>query len=279
MTVVPASAPVAPPGAGLSRLRGIVAGLGGAVVAYSGGVDSTLLAVIATEQLGERAVAVTASSPSLDSDDLQAACTLARRLGLHHRVVATGEVGLEGYARNTLDRCYVCKRVMFRRLAAVARAEGLPHVLHGAQLDDAADFRPGGRAALELGVRAPLAEAQLTKAEVRALAATLGLPNADRPATPCLSSRIPYGERVTVEKLGQVAAAERALRALGFAQVRVRHHGDVARIEVPAAQIERLAGGEVRRAVLEAVRAAGFTHVSVDLQGFRSGSLNEAPDR
>lgn len=263
----------------LARLRRIITDLEGAVVAYSGGVDSTLLALVASEQLGDRALACTAASPSIDAGELAEAEALARRLGIRHRVVRTREVEREGYARNTPERCYVCKRVVFGRLAEVAREEGLPHLVHGAQLDDAADFRPGARAALELSVRAPLAEAQLTKADVRSLARALGLPNADKPAAPCLSSRIPYGERVTVEKLDQIGAAERALRELGFAEVRVRHHGSVARIEVPPAQLERMAQPAIRRAILEALAPLGFAFVAVDLRGLRSGSLNEALGR
>lgn len=260
----------------LARLRGLVAGLGGAVVAYSGGVDSTLLALVAHEQLGERALACTASSPSMDAEELEAAVRLAHALGIRHRVVRTREVEREGYARNTPDRCYVCRRVVFGRLAEVAREEGFPHLLHGAQLDDARDLRPGQRAAAELGVRAPLAEAGLSKADTRALARAYGLPNADKPAAPCLSSRIPYGQRVTVDKLRQVAAAERALRELGFTQLRVRHHGALASIEVPAPELDRLLQPAVRAAAVHRLRTLGFSHVTLDLRGFRSGSLNEA---
>ena len=262
-------------GSRLAQLRLLVAGLGGAVVAYSGGVDSTLLAFVTREQLGDRALACTAASPSMDEGELAHAVELARRLGIRHRVVRTGEVELDGYARNTPDRCYVCKRVVLAQLAAVALDEGLPHLVHGAHLDDGSDFRPGRRAAAELGARAPLAEAGLTKADVRALARALGLPNADKPAAPCLSSRVPYGERVTVEKLRQIGAAERALRGLGFTEVRVRHHGSVARIEVPSDQLEAMVEPATRLAVLQAVSDLGFAYVALDLGGFRSGSLNE----
>jgi len=262
----------------LARLRRIVAGTGGAVVAYSGGVDSTLVAFAAHEQLGDRALACTAASPSMDEDELAEAVALAGRMGLRHQVVRTRETEREDYARNGVDRCYVCRRSVLGRLTSVAREQGLPAVLYGANLDDGADFRPGQRAAAELGVRAPLVEAELTKTEVRALARALGLANAEKPAAPCLSSRIPYGQRVTVEKLRQVASAERALRRLGFGEVRVRHHGSVARIEIAPEGLERAVRPSVRRAILEALAPLGFAYVALDLQGFRSGSLNEVLD-
>ncbi len=259
----------------LGELRRLMAGLGGAVVAYSGGVDSTLLAYVARQELGDCALACTAASPSMAPEDLEGAAAVARWLGIRHRVVTTDEVENQAYLRNTPDRCYVCRRVVFTRLLAVRREEGLGHLVHGAHLDDRADFRPGARAAAELEVRAPLAEAGLSKADVRALARAFGFPNAERPSSPCLSSRIPYGERVTVERLGQVAAAERALRGLGFAEVRVRHHGAVARIEIPTDQLQGMAESSTRLAVVAALTRLGFAYVALDLQGFRSGSLNE----
>ena len=259
----------------LARLRRIVAGAGGAVIAYSGGVDSTLVAFVAHEQLGDRALACTAASPSMDDDELAQAVALAGRMGLRHLVVRTRETEREDYARNGIDRCYVCRRSVLGRLRSVAREQGLATVLYGANLDDGADFRPGQRAAAELGVRAPLVEAELAKTEVRALARALGLENADKPAAPCLSSRIPYGQRVTVEKLRQVGAAERVLRQLGFGEVRVRHHGSVARIEISPEDLERAVRPALRLAILEALAPLGFAYVALDLQGFRSGSLNE----
>jgi uncharacterized protein len=262
-------------GAKLARLRRIVGALRGALVAYSGGVDSTLLAYVVREQLGERALACTATSPSIDDEELAAAVALAGHLGIRHRVVRTQEVEREDYASNTVDRCYVCRLSVFGRLLAVAREEGLETLVYGANLDDGGDFRPGQRAAVELGARAPLAEAELTKADVRALARGFGLPNADKPAGPCLSSRIPYGQRVTLEKLRQIGAAERALRRLGFTDVRVRHHGTVARIEVSPGELERIAQPASRLAILRAFAPLGFAYVALDLLGFRSGSLNE----
>lgn len=247
----------------------------GVLVAYSGGVDSSVLATIARAALGRRALACIAVSPSLAADELTAATALARKIGMRLRTVRTDELEREEYAANTPNRCYVCKGVLFVRLAEVAREEGLASIVYGANVDDAGDYRPGGLAAVDAGVRAPLAEAGLTKADVRALAQAYGLPNWDKPAAPCLATRIPYGQRVTLEKLRQLEAAERLVRDLGFPESRVRHHGDVARVEVPAEQLERAAAPGVREAMVRDLQRLGFHYVALDLQGYRSGSLNE----
>ena len=258
----------------LAAVRGILAGLDGAVVAFSGGVDSTVLAYLAQKALGARALACTAVSPSLPGTELAAARELAARIGIRHRVIETRELELEAYARNDPDRCYVCKGVLFVQLRAVARAEGLGAILYGANIDDAADYRPGGRAAVKAGARAPLAEAGLSKADVRTLARTFGLPNAEKPAAPCLATRIPYGQRVTLEKLRQLEAAEAVVRRFGFRDLRVRHHLDVARLEVPLEQLGLALQPDVREALVRELRALGFRYVTLDLEGFRSGSLN-----
>jgi pyridinium-3,5-biscarboxylic acid mononucleotide sulfurtransferase len=245
------------------------------LVAYSGGVDSSLLAAAAQRALGSRALACIAISPSLADDELLAATSVARSIGIRLRRVETHELDLEDYAKNAPNRCYVCKGVLFERLAAVAREQGIACVVYGENADDSVDYRPGARAAVDAGVRAPLAEAGLTKAEVRALARAYGLPNWQKPAAPCLATRIPYGQRVTVEKLRQLELAERAVRALGFRETRVRHHGEVARVELLPDELARAATPAVREAIVQELQRLGFHYVALDLQGYRSGSLNE----
>lgn len=258
----------------LERLEAILRGLGSAAIGFSGGVDSSFLLAAAVRTPGLRVVAYTAESASLPDGDRADADTLAARLGVPHRRIRTREMDNPGYVANAPDRCYHCKGTLFRALKREADREGLRHVLDGSNADDAGDYRPGRAAAAELGVRSPLAEAGLTKCDIRELSRKWGLPTADKPAAACLSSRIPYGTPISPEVLRRIDHAEQALRGLGFACVRVRVHGEVARIEV-APEFIADAAGPKRAAVVEAVRAAGFRYVSLDLTGYRLGSLNE----
>ena len=259
------------------RLRALIGTLPGAVVAFSGGVDSSLVAAIAAETLGERALAITGVSASLSERERAEARELARGIGIRHEELVTREIERPGYVENSPERCFHCKDELYSLLSEIAQGYGADGraVLDGCNLDDTGDFRPGRRAAQQHGVRSPLIEAGFAKADVRALARQLGLPTWDKPAMACLASRIPYGTSVTVERLRQVAQAEDALRDLGFRELRVRHHDQVARIEVGPDRFRDLLDDATRATVIEAVKAAGFTFVALDLEGFRSGAMNE----
>ncbi|MGI5817108.1 MAG: ATP-dependent sacrificial sulfur transferase LarE [Armatimonadota bacterium] len=262
----------------LERLDRILRECESLLVGFSGGVDSSFLVAAASRALGERVVAATARSPLYAEFELANAREMARALGLRHIVFESNELHVDGFAENPVDRCYHCKISLFGELREIADEEGLAHVAHAAQVDDLSDHRPGMLAADELGVQAPLIEAGFTKADVRAASRDWGLPTWDRPANACLASRFPYGHRISLAKLEQLAMVEDHLRAGGFAQCRVRHHGDTARIEVPPGDIPALAAAEARGELARICREAGFTWAALDLTGYRQGSMNEAID-
>ena len=259
----------------MDALRGQLQSMGSLIVAYSGGVDSAFLAAAANEVLGSSALAVTADSPSLAPSELRDAVDLAQQIGLNHRVIKTHEVEREDYRANTSNRCFFCKDELYTHLSGFASAEGYAWVTNGTNVDDLGDFRPGQNAAKEYGVLSPLVDAGLTKAEIRHLSREMGLPTWDKPAQACLSSRIPYGSRVTVEALTRIGKAEEYLRSLGFRQLRVRHHDTVARIEVGPQDFPALLAEDVRQDITRYFRSIGYAYVTLDLDGFRSGSMNE----
>jgi uncharacterized protein len=253
---------------GFNRLRSVM-------VAFSGGVDSSFVLRVAHDELGERVLALTTTSPTMPEDDRLNAISIAQTLGVRHLVIESNELEIEGYARNPINRCYLCKHNLFTVCEKKALELGIETIVDGLNLDDLHDYRPGIQAASEMHVRHPLVEAELSKAEIRVLSLSLGLPTWDRPASPCLSSRFPYGTQITVEGLGQVERGEGVLRSLGFRVARVRHHGEIARIEVEASEINRMLEIPIREIVDRELKKLGFRFVVLYLKGFRSVSLNE----
>ncbi len=270
------TAPRSVPARKLARLERILSRCESALIAFSGGVDSTFLLSVARDALGENLLAVTAASPVVQPDEVAGAKRFAKKLGVAHEIIHTDEIMDGRFCSNPPERCYYCKENLFSRLIALAEERGLACVLEASNADDTGDYRPGLRAVKELGVQSPLIEADLTKAEIRALSRERNLPTWDKPALACLASRFPYGERITVEKLDRVFKGEKYILSLGFRSCRLRSYENLARIEVPEDEIERILEPDLRRRIAARLKKLGYQYVTLDLEGYRSGSMNEA---
>lgn len=259
----------------LTALQNILKDLKSVLIAFSGGVDSTFLLKVAKDTLGDKVLAVIAESPTFPADEVIYAEELCQKYGVDYQIIQTAEFNDEKFLNNTKDRCYYCKSELFSKLIAIAKEKNIPYVLDGSNFDDKSDYRPGGRAKCELGVKSPLMEAGITKQEIREMSKELGVPTWDKPSYACLSSRIPYGTRITKEILNMVGEGEKFLRSLGFKQLRVRHHGNTARIEVDQEAIPEIVQEEIRDQIAKKFEELGYTYVTLDLKGYRTGSLNE----
>ena len=259
----------------MKRLRMILGKTGGVAIAFSGGVDSTFLAAVARQVLGNKVLLVTALSPTYPVREQNAARQLAKRLGVRHEIIVSNELKISGFAENPVNRCYFCKKELFSMVSTLASKKGIKVVVDGSNADDLDDYRPGRKALKELKIRSPLVEAGFTKKEIRDASRKMGLPTADKPSLACLASRFPYGLKITEKKLSAVDRVEDVLRNNGFRQVRVRHHGDIARIEIDPSDFKKILRPGTREKIIKCAKKTGFSYVALDLKGYRTGSMNE----